>query len=146
MLAVVLAGLLAIMAPNAFADNNNLSLNATIVDAPDKGWYGNGDVVELTASLANDGEATSIVVDPSCDEVLRVWSKSVLVYDGTEECLDQSRGMDIDAFSTTSFNSLTWDLTNSEGEIVPSGDYIVEYFIPPPQGEAVHVRPCEQDG
>ena len=130
MLALVLAGLLAIMAPNAFADADNLSLNATIIDAPDKGWYGSGDVVELTASLANDGEATSIVVDPSCDEVLRVWSQSVLVYDGTEACLDQSRGMDIDAFSTTSFDSLTWDLTNSEGEIVPSGDYMVEYFIP----------------
>ena len=28
------------------------------------------------------------------------------------------------------FDSLTWDLTNSEGEIVPSGDYMVEYFIP----------------
>ena len=81
MLALVLAGLLAIMAPNAFADADNLSLNATIIDAPDKGWYGSGDIVELTASLANDGEATSIVVDPSCDEVLRVWSQSVLVYE-----------------------------------------------------------------
>ena len=143
MLAVVLAGLLAIMAPNAFADNNNLSLNATIIDAPDKGWYGSGDIVELTASLANDGEATSIVVDPSCDEVLRVWSQSVLVYDGTEACLEQSRGMDIDAFSTTSFDSLAWDLTNSEGEIVPSGDYTVEYFIPGEElssSVAVHVQ------
>ena len=130
MLAVVLAGLLAVMAPSAFADDDNLSLSATIVDAPDKGWYGSGDVVEISATLANDGDSTSIVVDPSCGEVLRVWSQSVLVYDGTEACLEQSRGMDIDAFSTTSFDSLTWDLTNSDGDIVPSGDYIVEYFIP----------------
>ena len=130
MLAVVLAGLLAVMAPSAFADDENLSLNATIIDAPDKGWYGSGEAVEISAILSNDGDSTSIVVDPSCDEVLRVWSQSVMVYDGTEACLDQSRGMDIDAFSTTNFDTLTWDLTNSDGEIVPSGDYIVEYFIP----------------
>ena len=36
-----------VMAPSAFADDENLSLNATIVDAPDKGWYGSGDVVEI---------------------------------------------------------------------------------------------------
>ena len=36
MLALVLAGLLAIMAPNAFADADNLSLNATIIDAQTK--------------------------------------------------------------------------------------------------------------
>ncbi len=130
MLAVMLAGLLAIMAPSAFADNENLSLNATIIDAPDKGWYGSGDIVEISAILSNDGDSTSIVVDPSCDEVLKVWSQTNLVYDGTEACLGQSRGLDIDAFSTTNFDSLTWDLTNSDGEIVPSGDYIVEYFIP----------------
>ena len=129
MLAVVLAGLLAIMAPSAFADNENLSLDASIVNAPDKGWYGTSDVVEISAVLSNDGDSTSILVDPSCNEVLRVWSQTTLVYDGTNACLDQSRGMDIDAFSTTNFELLTWDLTNSDGEIVPSGDYIVEYFI-----------------
>ena len=129
MLAVVLAGLLAIMAPSAFADNENLSLDASIVNAPDKGWYGTSDVVEISAVLSNDGDSTSILVDPSCNEVLRVWSQTTLVFDGTNACLDQSRGMDIDAFSTTNFDLLTWDLTNSDGEIVPSGDYIVEYFI-----------------
>ena len=109
MLAVVLAGLLAVMAPSAFADDDNLSLSATIVDAPDKGWYGSGDFVEISATLANDGDSTSIVVDPSCGEVLRVWSQSVLVYDGTEACLEQSRGMDIDAFSTTGFDKSIFD-------------------------------------
>ena len=53
MLAVVLAGLLAVMAPSAFADDDNLSLNATIINAPDKGWYGSGDVVEISAILSN---------------------------------------------------------------------------------------------
>ena len=130
MLAVILAGLLAIMAPGAFANSENLSLNATLIDAPDKGWYGSGDIVEISAVLSNDGDSTSIVVDPSCDEVLKVWRETDLVYDGTEACLGQSRGLDIDAFSTTNFDSLTWDLTDSDGEIVPSGDYIVEYFIP----------------
>ena len=69
MLAVILAGLLAIMAPSAFADDANLSLDAALEGAPDKGWYGSGDVVEISALLSNDGDSTSIVVDPSCDEV-----------------------------------------------------------------------------
>ena len=129
MLAVILAGVLAIMAPSAFADDANLSLDAALEGAPDKGWYGSGDVVEISAVLSNDGDSTSIVVDPSCDEVLRVWSQTTLVFDGTDACLGQSRGMDIDAFSTTELNTLFWDLTNSDGQIVPSGDYIVEYFI-----------------
>ena len=120
MLAVILAGLLAIMAPSAFADNENLSLDVSIDNAPDKGWYGTSDVVEISAILSNDGDSTSILVDPSCNEVLRVWSQTTLVYDGTEACLGQSRGMDIDAFSTTNFDSLSWDLTNSDGEIAVS--------------------------
>ena len=37
MLAVILAGLLAIMAPSAFADDANLSLDAALEGAPDKG-------------------------------------------------------------------------------------------------------------
>ncbi|MAS32088.1 MAG: hypothetical protein CMA39_04270, partial [Euryarchaeota archaeon] len=96
------------MAPSAFADDANLSLNAALEGAPDKGWYGSGDVVEISAVLSNDGDSTSIVVDPSCDEVLRVWSQTSLVFDGTDACLGQSRGMDIDAFSTTELNSLFW--------------------------------------
>ena len=124
MLALVLAGLLAVMAPSAFANDTNVSLNSSLVDAPDKGWYAYGEVVTISAELANDGDATSITVDPSCNEVIKVWDDNSLIVDGSEMCLGQSRGMDLGAYSTNDLADLTWDLTDSQGEPVPSGDYL----------------------
>ena len=129
MLAIVLAGLLAVMAPSAFATQGNVGLNSVLVDAPQKGWYSSGDIVSVSGIISNDGDATSITVDPSCNEVLRVWSEGQLVIDGTVNCLGQSRGLDIGANSESTLDTLTWDLRNSEGEYVPPGDYTVEYYI-----------------
>ena len=129
MLAVLLAGLLVAILPNALADASEVTLEATIVDAPDKGWYASGEIVEIAGILSNDGEATTIEVDPSCNEVLRVWKDNSLVLDDTENCLGQSRGMDLGSLSSTNLDSLFWDLTDSEGELVPSGDYMIEYFV-----------------
>ena len=129
MLAVLLAGLLVAILPNALADASEVTLEATIVDAPDKGWYASGEIVEIAGVLSNDGEATSIEVDPSCNQVLRVWKDNSLVLDDSENCLGQSRGMDLGSLSSTNLDSLFWDLTDSEGELVPSGDYMIEYFV-----------------
>ena len=129
MLAIVLAGLLAAMAPSAFANQGNVTLNSVLVDAPEKGWYSSGDLVSVSAIISNEGDATSITVDPSCNEVLRIWSDELLLIDGTVNCLGQSRGLDIGANSESILDTLTWDLRDSDGEYVPSGDYTVEYFI-----------------
>ena len=129
MLAIVLAGLMAAMAPSAFANPSDVTLDVSLVDAPEKGWYASGEVVSLSGIITNVGDATAIDVDPSCNEVLRVWSEDVLVYDGADICLGQSRGMDIGANSETPVPVLNWDLTNNDGEFVSPGDYIVEYFI-----------------
>ncbi|MGB2451753.1 MAG: winged helix-turn-helix transcriptional regulator [Candidatus Poseidoniaceae archaeon] len=129
LLAIVLAGLLAAMAPSAFATQGNVTLNSVLVDAPEKGWYSSGDIVFVSGIISNAGDATSITVDPSCNEVLRIWSEGQLVIDGTTSCLGQSRGLDIGANSESTLDTLTWDLRNSEGEYVPSGDYTVEYYI-----------------
>ena len=101
MLAIVLAGLLAAMAPSAFADEGNISLNVAVVDAPEKGWYAAGEIVSISGAISNQGDATSIVVDPSCNEVLKVWSDDLLVFDGGKDCRGQSRGMDLGANSET---------------------------------------------
>ena len=129
MLAIVLAGLLAAIAPSAFATQGNVTLNSVLVDAPEKGWYSSGDVVSVSGIISNEGDAATITVDPSCNEVLRVWSEEQLVIDGTTNCLGQSRGLDIGANSESTLDTLTWDLRNSEGEYVPPGDYTVEYYI-----------------
>ena len=44
--------------------------------------------------------------------------------------MGQSRGLDVDGFSETILNTLSWDLRDDNGEIVPSGEYRVEYLIP----------------
>ena len=129
MLAIVLAGLLAVMAPSAFAADSDISLEASIVNAPDKGWYASGESVEVVGMLSNSGDATSIQVDPSCNEVLRIWSNGDLIVDGTESCLGQSRGLDLDASSTTEFEPLFWDLKDSNGQFVQSGYYEIELVI-----------------
>ena len=129
MLAILLAGLLAVMAPSAFAADSDVSLEASIVNAPDKGWYASGESVEIVGMLSNSGDATSIQVDPSCNEVLRVWSNGNLIVDGTEACLGQSRGLDLDASSTTESEPLFWDLKDSNGLFVQSGYYDIELVI-----------------
>ena len=60
MLALVLAGLMVAMAPNVFADTSEVSVESSLVEAPEKGWYGSGDIVEISAELVNDGSAASI--------------------------------------------------------------------------------------
>lgn len=129
MLALVLAGLLVIIAPNAFADVSDVSVETSLVDAPTNGWYASGDIVEVSAILVNDGDAVSINVDPSCNQVLKIWNGNTLLIDGTESCLGQSRGMDLGADSELPLDTLSWDLTDSNGDLVSSGDYVVEYFV-----------------
>ena len=129
MLAIVLASLLFVIAPSAIADDENLSLTASIDNLPDKGWFSSGDVVEISAELANNGDSTSITVDPSCNEVLKVWKDSQIIIDGSLLCNGQSRGLDIDSNSVTSLQTLTWDLKDINGEFVSSGDYTIQYFV-----------------
>ena len=129
MLAILLAGLLAVVAPSAIATDSDVSLETSLVNAPDKGWYASGEIVEIVGVLSNAGDATSIQVDPSCNEVLRIWNDGNLIVDGTEICLGQSRGLDLDASSTTQLDSLSWDLKGSDGQYVPSGYYDVEFIV-----------------
>ena len=129
MLAIVLASLLFVIAPSAIADDENLSLTASIDNLPDKGWFSSGDVVEISAELANNGDSTSITVDPSCNEVLKVWKDSKIIIDGSLLCNGQSRGLDIDSNSVTNLETLTWDLKDINGEFVSSGDYTIQYFV-----------------
>ncbi|MGY8745510.1 MAG: ArsR family transcriptional regulator [Candidatus Poseidoniales archaeon] len=129
MLAMLLAGLLVAMVPSAFANPSDVTLDASLVEAPEKGWYAAGEIVEISAILSNGGDSVSIDVDPSCNEVLKIWSNGLIIVDGSESCLGQSRGLDLDAASAVTLDSLYWDLTDSNGQLVPSGDYTIEYFI-----------------
>ena len=129
-LAIVLVSMLIFVSGSAAADDNQLELNSEILNLPEKGWYGSGEVVEISASIDNQGEMAAITIDPSCNFVLRIWQDNSIIVDDSNLCSGQSRGMDIDGFSTTELDVLTWDLKDGTGEFVKSGDYRIEYFIP----------------
>ncbi|NDF33861.1 MAG: hypothetical protein EB157_04790, partial [Euryarchaeota archaeon] len=130
MLAIVLASLFVLVSGISLANANQVALNSEIINSPEKGWYGAGDIVEINAQLINTGDATSISIDPSCDYVLRIWYGSEIIVDGSDSCFGQNRGLDIGSSSTLSLDTLTWDLRNSNGEFVQPGEYQIEYYIP----------------
>ncbi len=130
MLAIVLATLFVLVSGTSLANANQVTLNSEVVNSPERGWYGAGDIVEIDAQLINTGDATSISIDPSCDNVLRIWYGNEIILDGTDSCFGQNRGLDIGSSSTLSLETLSWDLKNTNGDFVQSGEYQIEYFIP----------------
>jgi DNA-binding MarR family transcriptional regulator len=128
-LAIVLAGLMLAMIPAALADGDSPHLDTSLYEAPEKGWFSSGDIVSISLAIINDGPSTVIDTDPSCGDVIRVWSGADLVFDGMEVCREQSRGLELAASSTLDRELLSWDLLDDEGMLVPSGEYIVEAIV-----------------
>ena len=129
-LAIMIAGLFVLMAGVGLAQSSQVQVISEISNVPDRGWFASGDTVQVEATLENLGDATSIATDPSCENVLRIWKDNQLVKDGTIECAGQNRGLDIGAGSSLSLDSLSWDLSDNNGNQVGPGDYQIEYFIP----------------
>jgi predicted transcriptional regulator len=117
------------MVPSAFADDDSISLELSPVGAPEQGWYSIDDNFAIKGLLSNNGDGVTIDTDPSCGEVLKIWYDDLLVKDGTNLCRGQSRGLDISPNSQVELSTLTWDFTNTQGEVVSPGIYTIEYFI-----------------
>jgi hypothetical protein len=117
------------MIPAALADGDSPHLDTSLYEAPEKGWFSSGDIVSISLVIINDGPSTVIDTDPSCGDVIRVWSGADLVFDGMKVCREQSRGLELAASSTLDRDLLSWDLLDDEGMLVPSGEYIVEAIV-----------------
>lgn len=128
-LAIVLAGLMLAMIPAALADGDSTRLDTSLYEAPEKGWFSSGDIVSISLAIVNDGSSTIIDTDPSCGDVIRVWSEENLIFDGMKVCREQSRGLELAASSTLDRDLLSWDLLDDDGMLVPSGEYIVEAIV-----------------
>jgi DNA-binding MarR family transcriptional regulator len=128
-MAIVLAGLMLAMIPAALADGDSPRLDTSLYEAPEKGWFSSGDIVSISLAIINDGPSTVIDTDPSCGDVIRVWSGADLVFDGMKVCREQSRGLELAASSTLDRELLSWDLLDDEGMLVPSGEYVVETIV-----------------
>jgi DNA-binding MarR family transcriptional regulator len=117
------------MIPAALADGDSPRLDTSLYEAPEKGWFSSGDIVSISLAIINDGPSTVIDTDPSCGDVIRVWSGADLVFDGMKVCREQSRGLELAASSTLDRELLSWDLLDDEGMLVPSGEYVVETIV-----------------
>ena len=81
MLTLLLVGLLFVAVPNTSAEQDSITIEVQVDNLPEKGWFASGEVVEVSANLVNTGEMTSITIDPTCNEILRVWSGQTIVSD-----------------------------------------------------------------
>ena len=117
--------LLVLLVPVSAEDSSTVRLEIDVMDENPKPWYGVGDSVVLTASIVNDGAATSITEDPSCGTVMLVSNaEGTTIVDESVGCRGQSRGLDIGS-GATALDQHEWDLTDQDGAPVAPGLYTI---------------------
>ena len=105
-------------------DYSQLELN---FDGETKQWYLQNELLEINANLVNNDEQISIPNDPSCNVFFSVKdSDSNLIFDNSNICRGQSQELVINSDSNLEFDTMVWDFTSSEGEVIQSGWYNVE--------------------
>ncbi len=105
-------------------DYSQLELN---LDGEIKQWYLQNEVLEINAVLINNDDQISIPNDPSCNVFFSVKdTDSNLIFDNSNICRGQSQELVINSDSNLEFDTMVWDFTSSEGEVIQSGWYNVE--------------------
>ena len=128
--------LLALLVISAFStavssEDSQVHLEMQIVDANANDWFQQGETIEIAASIINDGTFHSLENDPSCDVVLQVLNvNNEIVFNGAESCRGQSQNIDLDNGEILQFDGLSWDLKDSTGIYVPSGQYTIKTLHP----------------
>ena len=113
------------------AQTSQVRLEASFSEPSSTPWFEPDQPLTITPSLVNDGPVTSVENDPSCDVVLMVYNATdVLVNDGTESCRGVTRGMDLFEGETRTMDQRVWDMKDSEGNWLPSGEYTIQAYHP----------------
>jgi len=81
--------------------------------------------VLIDVILENVGNSqANLDTDPSCDAYLQIYdSDGNQIRDDSSECRGQSRGLDLSPSQSVFIETLTWDYTDSDGEVVDAGIY-----------------------
>jgi len=128
--------LLALLVISAFStavssEGGQVHLEMQIDEVGAKDWYQQGDVITISANIINDGAFQSIDNDPSCDVILQVLNANdEVVYDGTDSCRGQSQKIDLENGEILQIEGLNWDLKDTMGAYVPSGQYSIKALHP----------------
>ena len=105
-------------------DYSQLELN---LDGEIKQWYLQNEVLEINALLINNDDQISIPNDPSCNVFFSIKdTDSNLIFDNSNICRGQNQELVINSDSNLEFDTMFWDFTSSEGEVIQSGWYNVE--------------------
>ena len=123
----VLSGLLMLSIFSVFATANSgdVALEFEVENGVQE-WYSYQDSITLNPMLVNYGDSTSVLNDPSCNVVLKVYDEAgELIYDSTQ-CRGQEQTIQMASSQQREFDALTWDFTNSNGEVVESGYYTID--------------------
>ena len=128
---LVLAGLLlaSLFVGAAYAETGDLRLEINYETPPNQTWFDVDNPLTITPSFVNDGGDVAVDNDPSCDVVLNVYnSTGVQLIDGSEECLEKSRAIDLFSGETHTFDALTWSMKDADENWLESGTYTVEAY------------------
>ena len=126
---LVVAGLLlaSLMAGFASADTAGVHLDATVIAYEEQAWYDAEHPLVFTPVLVNEGAAASLTENPACPFVIDVYDQTeALLVDGDAACPDRSRGLDLPAEGSRTFEDVVWSMKDAEGEWLESGSYTVE--------------------
>ena len=128
--------LLALLVLSAFStavssEDSQVRLEMQINDASAKDWYQQGETIEIAASIINDGAFQSIENDPSCNVIFQVLNtNNEVILNGEDSCRGQSQNIDLDNGELLQFEEMSWDLKDSTGIYVPSGQYTIKTLHP----------------
>ena len=132
--AVVLALLVTpLTSVSSASDGDDLALAVTISDATENGvWYSDSQPLEISFAILNDGDSSlTVEYNPSCPGQMTVLTGEPLTefvaLDELRTCLDQLRAIDLLAHQTRQLDSISWDWTDGQGAVVPSGPVTLRF-------------------
>lgn len=125
-----------LMIPSATAGSgdggSDLELVVTLAE-PTSGaeWYSGDEPVSITMAIRNNGDVSEAVdYNPSCPVEISMLDANGALFSNLREhrtCLSQRRAIDIAAGQMVELDTFEWNWQNSEGELLPSGDSLLQF-------------------
>ena len=126
MVIALLAGIVIFSAiPNSYAETvDTVDVKIELNTLSD--YYVSGDVLTLEPELYNPSSSTHIDNNPSCDYTFEVFkADSSLVFSSENNCRSQIQALEINQEERVELMRQTWDFTDSNGQEIPTGSYLI---------------------
>ena len=126
LLIALLAGIVIFSAiPNSNAetvDNIDVKIELNLLGD----YYISGDELALEPELYNPSSTTQIDNNPSCDYTFDVFkADNSLIFSSKDNCRNQIQALEINQGERVELMRQAWDFTDSNGQEIPSGSYLI---------------------